>query len=286
MPQASFEDIIEDCKDSLAWCIMELPSILGKDNIDIDCYVVGGDSAGGTLSTLSGHLLEPKPKVVIDVFGLVDSLDLPEQRFPPLPYSLAYDNLEEVMERAKMDRDPTKAETICPWYWEFPGEMDPADLRSFWGMPEFETTDKHLFRMDLNNYIQMKDERFAILYRKDRFASEEEYIEYQKSMSPFHLLDKAESYPPTFVLHGTADTPVPVEQSYKFVEKLKAKGIEVDARYKEGGEHCFENKIEVSDVVCNDYASIVLNTLQRPGDDGWDEFIVPCMDFVDKHVRR
>lgn len=24
---------------------------------------------------------------------------------------------------------------------------------------------------------------------------------------------------------------------------------------------------------------------QRPGDDGWDEYIVPCMDFVDKHVR-
>lgn len=246
MPQASFEEIIEDCQDSLAWCIKELPAILGQDRIDIERYVVGGDSAGGTLSTLAGHLFEPKPKVVIDVFGLIDSLDLPIQRFPPEPWSLTYDDRETLMDKAKMDRNPANAEVICPWYWEFPGEMDPADLNSFWGMPEFETTEKHLFRMDLNNYIQTKDERFAILYRKDRFGSEEEYFEYQKSVSPFHLLDKSGSYPPTFVLHGTADTPVPVEQSYKFVEKLKGMGVEADARYKEGGEHCFENKIEVS----------------------------------------
>jgi dipeptidyl aminopeptidase/acylaminoacyl peptidase len=124
--------------------------------------------------------------------------------------------------------------------------MDPEDLRSFWGIPDWETTDKHLFRMDLNNYISLKDERFEILYRKDAFKSEDEYITYSKSVSPFHLLDQAKTYPPTFVLHGTGDSAVPVEQSYKFVEALKGRGVQVDARYKEGGEHCFENKIEVS----------------------------------------
>lgn len=132
--------------------------------------------------------------------------------------------------------------------------MDPEDLRSFWGIPDWETTDKHLSRMDLNNYLSIKDQRFEILYRKDTFKSDDEFVEYSKSVSPYHLLDKIkagpgsglEGYPPTFILHGTGDTAVPVEQSYKFVEKLKAKGVEVDARYKEGGEHCFENKIEVS----------------------------------------
>lgn len=147
--------------------------------------------------------------------------------------------------------------------------MDPEDLRSFWGIPDWETTDKHLFRMDLNNHIQIKDQRFEILYRKDTFKSEDEYLEYVKSVSPYHLLDNtsqgrgsasgagagsgsgAANYPPTFVLHGTGDTAVPVEQSYKCVEKLKEMGVEVNARYKEGGEHCFENKIEVSRVDIN-----------------------------------
>lgn len=249
MPQASFDDIIDDCKDSLAWCLKELPSVLGADRIDLDRYVVAGDSAGGTISTLMGHLFEPKPKVVIDVFGMVDSLDLVEtDRATPLEkWSRDYGkDLDTIMDKAKRDQDPANAEIICPWYWEFPENMDPADLQSFWGRPDWETTDKHFFRMDLNNYLQMKGERFPVLYRKDRFKTEDEWVAYSKSVSPFHLLDNATSYPPTFILHGTADTPVPVEQSYKFAQKLKKMGVPVDARYKEGGEHCFENKIEVS----------------------------------------
>ncbi len=53
------------------------------------------------------------------------------------------------------------------------------------------------------------------------------------------------TYPPTFILHGTADSAVPVEQSRAFEAKCKQVGIPIDARYCEGGEHCFENKIEV-----------------------------------------
>ena len=115
MPEVSYHEILSDCKDSLAWCINELPGILGNERIDIDRYVVGGDSAGGTLSTLAGHLFEPKPKVVINVFGLVDSLDVPNQGTASDEWSLSYDNVEEVMEKAKMNRDPSKAEFICPW---------------------------------------------------------------------------------------------------------------------------------------------------------------------------
>ena len=115
MPEASFDEILDDCKDSLAWSIANLPRILGPDRINIDNYVVGGDSAGGTLSTLAGHLFEPRPKVVIDVFGIVDSLDLPQQRFSGEEWSLKYDDREEVMEKAKMNRDPSQAQIICPW---------------------------------------------------------------------------------------------------------------------------------------------------------------------------
>lgn len=246
MPQASFDDIVDDCKDSLAWCIKNLPDIVGADNIDLDRYVVGGDSAGGTLSTLSGHVLSPKPKVVIDVFGLVDAPGLGKRESHSEAWSKDYgDELEKVMEKAKMDRNPTNAEFMCPWYWEYPDQMDPEDLKAFWGMPNFTVEDKHKFRMDVFNYIHMKDELFDILYRKDTFATEEEYGKYAKSVSPYHLLDSTSNYPPTFILHGTGDSAVPVEQSYKFAKRLRELGIEVDERYKEGGEHCFENKIEV-----------------------------------------
>ena len=61
-------------------------------------------------------------------------------------------------------------------------------------------------------------------------------------------MDRA--YPPTFILHGTNDHAVPVEQSYGFEKRLKELGVKVGARYCPGGEHCFENKIEVSEYQC------------------------------------
>lgn len=253
IPQVSFDDIVQDAKDSLAWCIKNLPGVVGADTIDIERYVVAGDSAGGTLSTYSGHVLRPRPKAVINVFGVVDVPTLQQEQRKnegddlglTEGWSSQYEDAEGELKKAKMDRDPANAEIICPWYWEHPDQMDPEDLRSFWGMPEFTIQDKDYRRMDLLKYLLIKDELFDSLYRKDTFGTAEEYNAYIKSVSPHHMLDKYPDYPPTFVLHGTGDTAVPVEQSYKFAEKLRELKVPVDERYKEGGEHCFENKIEV-----------------------------------------
>jgi acetyl esterase/lipase len=250
IPQVSFDDIVDDCKDSLAWCIDNLPGFVGADSIDIDRYVVAGDSAGGTLSTISGHVLRPRPRAVINVFGVVDVFALQGKKnvqdSAPAAWSREYKDVEGEMEKAKMDRDPANAEITCPWYWEYPDQMNPDDLRSFWGLPDFHIQDKHYRRMDLLNYFSMKGELFDNLYRKDTFKTEDDYDAYLKSVSPHHLLDKYPDYPPTFILHGTGDSAVPVEQSYKFAQKLREHKIPMGEKYKEGGEHCFENKIEVS----------------------------------------
>lgn len=66
IPQCGIDDSISDCIDAFKWCLLHLPTILGSSTIDIPRYVVAGDSAGGTFSTLCGHLFDPKPKAVID----------------------------------------------------------------------------------------------------------------------------------------------------------------------------------------------------------------------------
>jgi hypothetical protein len=54
---------------------------------------------------------------------------------------------------------------------------------------------------------------------------------------------------PTFILHGTVDTAVPVQQSYAFEKRLKEVGVPVGARYAPGAEHSFENVVEVGRIL-------------------------------------
>ncbi|RSH93406.1 hypothetical protein EHS25_007762 [Saitozyma podzolica] len=271
IPHVGLADIVDDCIDALAWCRANLPSLLGEDTIDLDRYVVAGDSAGGTLSTICGFKFEPKPKAVIDVFGVVDLMD-PHFYTPQSVEAAAmwgkYHRARDDTELAGIceERDPSKAEVICPWDWELPPNMSTEDLRVFWGTPDFTPGEKDLLRMDLMKYTGKMANKFNILLRKEEL-SPEQFDQKRKEWSPFWVVDERKTYPPTFFLHGTADSAVPVEQSYRFAEKLKRLGVPTGEAYCPDGEHCFENKIE------------------RPEDEGWNEYIVPCMEFVDQHVR-
>jgi acetyl esterase/lipase len=252
MPQVALPDIVEDCKDAFTWCRANLPEILGKSKVGIDSYVVAGDSAGGTLSTLLGHSLEPKAKVVIDVFGVVDMADkhFYNKSDKPFDASLYHKaKTERELEELVKDRDEGKAETICPWDWELEPQMKVKDLQSFWGVPGYEPRDKDFLRMDAMKYMSSTGQRMTTLLRKDECGSEEEFKERQGKWSSLALLDGIQGgrkgYPPTFILHGTGDSAVPVEQSYRFEKRLKELEIPVESAYCPGGEHCFDNKINV-----------------------------------------
>jgi acetyl esterase/lipase len=251
LPHVSLPEEVGDCKDALVWCFEHLPSILGADTIDTARYVVAGDSAGGTLSTICGHVFEPKPKAVIDVFGVVDITDkyfhtpLPEDQPNPWgEYSQPRD--EQELEKLLGDRDPSKAEVICPWDWELEPNMSVEDLRLFWGTPDFTPSEKDFLRMDMVKHSGKRSNKFSILFRREKL-SDEEFLAKCKEWSSYYMLDERKrEYPPTFFLHGTGDTAVPVEQSSMMAKKLRELGVPVGEAYCEGGQHCFENKIEVS----------------------------------------
>lgn len=257
MPHVQLPQILSDVEDALAWCRTHLPSLLSPDVIDIDAYVAAGDSAGGTLSTLSGIYLDPRPRVVIDVFGVVDMTD-PHFFTPFTPEKLALPFVQDLeprdraeQARSLADRDESRAEVICPWDWELEPKMSEADLRVFWGKPDFKVEAKHRYRMDLNKVLNRDASRMNLLLQREKYGSDQAFFEdVKKRWSVLHMLDTLETgskqYTPTFILHGDADNAVPVEQSYKLEEKLRAMGVEVEAVYCPGGEHCFENKIEVS----------------------------------------
>ena len=250
LPHVQMDEIMRDITDALDWCLGRLPSIVGEDSIDLDAYVAAGDSAGGTLSSLCGSLLNPRPRVVIDVFGVTDMTDpffyrkLSADRLA-LPYLQDIEPRDrEDQARSLASRDQSLAEVICPWDWELEPNMSEEDLRVFWGTPDFKVEPKHRYRMDLNKVLNRDGSRLSLLLQREKYDSEEAFLEdVRKKWSAYHLA--SETYPPTFILHGDADNAVPVEQSYRFEKRLKELGVEVEAVYCPGGEHCFENKIEV-----------------------------------------
>ena len=129
-PHCGMDEQVADCLDAYKWCLSHLPTIFGAANIDLSRFVAAGDSAGGTFSTLCGHFLEPPPRAVIDVFGVVDMTDswfhtsrAEHLKVTPFPYLRPRDEAE--LEKAMRERDPAQAMTICPWDWEL--EMSLSD---------------------------------------------------------------------------------------------------------------------------------------------------------------
>jgi acetyl esterase/lipase len=240
------DEIFQDVTDAFHWCRSHLPEILGA--VDIDNYVVGGDSAGGTLSTMCGHLLEPRPRVVLDLFGVVDNLDPefmkhdPNSHIQSMPYEKA-DRDEDELRALLASRDKSKAAVTGAWSWEL--AMPIEDLKTFWGIKEYDTEEDTL-RMDAFIYIAKSGMRLDNLYRREECASDQEFEERLKSWSSLLRLEGQTTYPPTYIIHGIADTAVPVGQSYRFQKKLQEMGVDTGASYAPGAEHSFDSQISVS----------------------------------------
>ncbi|KAJ3939986.1 uncharacterized protein N0V96_009981 [Colletotrichum fioriniae] len=72
------------------------------------------------------------------------------------------------------------------------------------------------------------------------------------------------SFPPTFIVHGQADTMVPLELSQDLIKVLKEKGVKSELREIPGEEHTFAAKMKVGSQTWN---------LQREGFDFLESLI-------------
>lgn len=68
-PQVSVGEIREDVKDCIKFIREKLSSHVHKDALDTSRLAVSGSSAGGYLSLLAGLYAEPKPNVILPIYG-------------------------------------------------------------------------------------------------------------------------------------------------------------------------------------------------------------------------
>lgn len=262
-PQARVDEQLADCLEAVAWCRANLPAILGADKIDVDRYVLCGESAGGHLATLMGlHLPTPAPRAIIDVYGIVDFPSMkafgpPDQR-PSRATQGPWEGKfsEQMLNKLLRDRDQANVLTdALPWD-EFTRLTD-VEISKLWAT-DFRYTDRVLMQAELHmmhSLSRSADGLHVGVMHREKFASEEEFITFVRSMSPLRVLQQRvvegkrglELYPPTAFLHGTGDVDVPVEQSYAMAGVLKDADIPVVECYEEGGLHVFDMKYTVSD---------------------------------------
>jgi acetyl esterase/lipase len=294
-PHVSLADMVTDCTDAIAWCRANLPGLVGNVGVgvDVDRFVVAGDSAGGCISALLAHKLSPAPRALIDVYGPTDLCDkhfdpsAPEINSEIEPLSGEFPEDEVV--KGVTDRDPSHALAVCPSPFQLlfipleQARLENAD-------PTMEYTRRDRFQCDMKRYMGTNKILFrTILHAKDDWT-QERYMAHAREWSPLWLLDGKKTYPPTYLIHGEEDVIVPLNHSTRMAHKLREMGVDVHEWYEHGG-HVFDIKYSVS-AVCPQTSHLqgavtpsLSLTGQGPEADGWRAFTEPLIAFVEKHVR-
>ncbi|KAF2722340.1 alpha/beta-hydrolase, partial [Polychaeton citri CBS 116435] len=224
LPESKGVDIIDDVRDFLSWLSSEKLSGLLPEGIeaDWDKVVVNGESAGGWLALQSAFVNVAHQHVKIQaVVAHYPMIDMRSAHFS------APDNTKHLLGLPLADPE------ILHNYLAKLQQRDPGD--------EVAVTSR---------FPPAGLDIFSISAREGLYTS---LLGTEPRLYPIERLDDSEiakaveagDFPPVWILHGSADTAVPVEGTLKFEKAFKQqfpsvseKALKVSVR--EGEEHGFE----------------------------------------------
>ncbi len=197
-PETKLRAVIEDVEDAFAWIRRDGPSRFGADPSRI--AVLGG-SAGGYLTLTAGFRVEPRPSALVSFWGYGDLIG--EWYSSPSPH--------ERHRRVVMTREEALAQVSGPPI------ANAADREGDGGAFYQHCRQHGIWPQEVSGWDPKGEaERFA-------------------PYMPVKNVDAA--YPPTLLIHGTADTDVPYEQSQMMAEEFRKHGVEHELMRVEGAEH-------------------------------------------------
>ena len=185
-PETHLPAIIEDLEDAFRWLRAEGAS---RFHLDPDRVGVTGGSAGGYLTLVTGYRVQPRPRVLVAYFGYGDLIG--DWYSVPSPYPR---------------HNPRKITAEEAWR-QVSGPL-VADARDRKG-------DGGIFY----NFCRQTGQWPKAVSGWDPHTEPEKFFPYMP------LKNVTADYPPTVLLHGTADTDVPFEQSKLMAEELARHGV-------------------------------------------------------------
>lgn len=206
-PETKLPDIIDDVRQAFR-CIREsLPKQCSLDPARIG--VIGG-SAGGYLTQMTGFAVTPRPKALVSLYGYGDIAG--PWYSEPDPYYCKLPAVSEEEARSVVGAGPV-SETY---------RGGPDRFRFYLWCRQTGNWPKEIMGLDPKT-----DNAAFTPYCPERNVTRE--------------------YPPTLLLHGSADTDVPYERSVDMAKKLAAAGVDHDFITIEGGPHGFDGAIKGKD---------------------------------------
>jgi acetyl esterase/lipase len=197
-PETKLPDIIADVEDAFTWLRTEGPKLF---DIDENRIAVSGGSAGGYLTLTSGFRVTPKPRVLVSLWGYGDLVG--EWYSKPSPHPRHH--------QVKLDRDEAMQQVSGP-------PLSDSRERSGNGGAFYQYCRQHGFWP-------------AAVTGWDPHAETTKFF-------PFMAVKNITAdYPPTALIHGTADTDVPYEQSVMMSRELEKQGVKHELLSIAGGEH-------------------------------------------------
>lgn len=197
-PETKLPAIVEDLQDACRWLRQRGPGLF---RIDPDRVAVAGQSAGGYLTLMSGFSVTSRPRVLLALSGYGD-ITLPWYTRPsPFYLQQALVSKEEAYRSVG---------TACV---SAPPEKDERRSRF---------------------YLYCRQQ--GIWPREVAGHDPDVEPQWFDPYCPVHNVSA--SYPPTVLIHGTADTDVPFDESVNMEERLSHFKVKHDFLRVPGGSHC------------------------------------------------
>ena len=218
LPESTLEEINEDLLAVEQFAVKQLNPILASLNlpgVDLSQLVVGGASAGGYLALQAGHLFtQLKPRVLAAAYPMTLSrMDWYGQPHPEARPQGAF--LPAVIDEAAVEQLLTNK-----------GKPVSAYPIGDWKQPRFA-----LYRLLINRgqYYQ--------LALGSNTAPADLPADKQRLLPALNI---TAAYPPTVLIHGSADTTVPIAESEDVAAALAVAGVKHTFMRAAGREHGFD----------------------------------------------